>query len=123
MGDTAGLRLLERARHLVEHAWCRGADARNADGVAVEPWDEDAVSWSLLGALVAVLEREAAESGEMPLTELAAALSALAELIDSDSLTAWNDRPLRKQADVVHVLDRAAAGYDHAWARTHASPN
>jgi hypothetical protein len=123
MANVGGLRLLEGARHLVEHAWCRGADARDSNGVAVDPWEDEAVSWSLLGALVAVLERDATERGEMPLSELAAALYALAEVIDTDSLTAWNDRPRRTQTDVVYVLDRAAAGYEHAWAQTHGSPN
>lgn len=70
------------------------------------------MSWSLLGALVAVLESEAAVRGELPLDELAAALYALAALVETDSLVAWNDVPGRTQADVVRALDGAAAGYE-----------
>lgn len=115
MEHWQGLLLLQNARELVAASWCRGADARDDNGDPVEPWDERAVSWSLLGALVAVLEREAAERGEMPLEQLAAVLYVLAESIDSDSLVAWNDDPQRTQASVVAVLERAASTYSAPW--------
>jgi hypothetical protein len=81
------------------------------------------MSWSLLGAIVAVLEREALESGEMPLEELAAALYALADVIEADSLVAWNDDPRRSQTEVLSVLDRAAAAYEAPWAQVNLSLN
>ena len=109
MEDSPAERLLRRARRRVAQSWCRGADARNADGVAVEPWDERAVSWSLLGGLVATVEDVATETGELPLEHLAMALYALAELIDCDSLAAWNDAPRRTQESVLAVFDQAAA--------------
>jgi hypothetical protein len=109
---SAGLRLLEEARKLVAQAWCRGTEARDDADAQVNPWDERATSWSLLGAIVAVLEREAACDRELPLAQLAAALCAIARLIDSDSLVEWNDRPQQTQASVVAVLDRAVDGYD-----------
>lgn len=109
---SRGLRLLEGARELVSTGWCRGADARDSAGVELDPWQDDAVSWSLLGALVAVLEREAARSGEIPIADLGAALYALADLIDTDSLVAWNDDARRSQPDVIRVLDAAAAAYE-----------
>jgi hypothetical protein len=124
MTDSRGLRLLREARRLVAESWCRGADARNAGGGPVEPWDEAAVSWSLLGAIVAVLERQASEEqGEVPLGELATALYAIAELVDTDSLKAWNDDPRRTQGIVVSVLDRAAANYEAARPEVHVSFN
>lgn len=92
-------------------SWCTGADARDAGGSEVAPWDEKAASWSLLGAMVAVLEDEASLAGELPLDELVAALYALAALIDTDSLVAWNDDPRQTQANVIAVLDRAVAAY------------
>src|SRR5262249_6313613 len=56
-GMTAtGLQLLREARALVAEAWCRGAEARDAAGSKVSPWDDRAASWSVLGAIVAVLE-------------------------------------------------------------------
>jgi hypothetical protein len=111
MTDSRGLALLRGARRLVADSWCRGADARDAAGSEVDPWDENAASWSLLGAVVAVLEEEASLMGELPLAEVAAALYALAGLIETDSLVEWNDDPRQTQANVLAVLDRAAARY------------
>jgi hypothetical protein len=112
-----GLRLLLAARGLVARGWCRGADARNAAGAEVDPWDPAAVSWSLLGAIVAVLEWEAQDRGEMPIEDLAAALYALADLIDTNSLVDWNDDPARTQDNVTGVLSAAAERYS-PWPRT-----
>jgi hypothetical protein len=109
MMESSGRRLLEGARELVAEAWCSGTDALDANGLEVEPWDEKAASWSLLGAVVAVLERDASVSGELPLAELGAALFALADLIQTESLADWNDDPCQTQAHVVAVLDQAAA--------------
>ena len=106
-----GLRLLQETRKLVARGWCQGSDARDSQGASVQPWDGQAASWSLLGALVAAVEHEAEVSGEMPLEELAAVLSPFADLVDVDSLAAWNDDPGRSQAEVVSVLDRAARMY------------
>jgi hypothetical protein len=110
--EADGRRLLEEARRLVATSWASGAEARDANGYGVDPWEEQAVSWSLLGAIVAALEREASRNRELPLAELAAALSALARVIDADSLVEWNDRPHQTQGNVVATLERAAAGYD-----------
>jgi hypothetical protein len=109
--ESRGRRLLQDARKLVAESWCHGADARDVNGCAVDPWDDEAASWSLLGAVVAVLEREASFVGELPLVELGAALYALADLIETDSLVDWNDDPRQTQAEVVAVLDQAAASY------------
>jgi len=111
MTDSRGLQLLQDARRLVAKSWCHGADARDAQGAEVEPWDDDAASWSLLGAMVAVLERDASRGGELPLAALGSALYALADLIETDSLADWNDDPRQTQDNVVAVLDRAAAAY------------
>jgi hypothetical protein len=109
--NSSGRKLLQDARSLVAESWCHGADARDANGREVEPWDEQTASWSLLGAIVAVMEREASFGGELPLSELGAALYALADLIDSDSLVEWNDDPRQTQDNVVAVLDLAVAAY------------
>ena len=123
MDNRPERRLLRAARQLVGRSWCRGADARDGEGRAVNPWDEDAESWSLLGGIVAALEHEAARGKEMPLEDLAAALAALAELIHTDSLVAWNDDPARTQADVVAVLERAEAACESPAARFSISVN
>jgi hypothetical protein len=114
-----GLRLLEETRNLVAQAWCQGSDARDRDGAAVAAWDEQAVSWSLL----AVVERDAAAQGEIPLEQLAAVLYPLSDLVDTDSLAAWNDDPRRSQAEVVGVLDRAAEMYAATWENLELSKN
>ena len=114
--ESRGQQLLQDARKLVAESWCHGADARDANGFEVDPWDDDAASWSLLGAVVAVLEREASLSGELPLDELGAALYALADLIETDSLVDWNDDQGQTQAKVVAVLDQAAAAYEDSCA-------
>ena len=115
MGGSAGLRLLEAVRLLLASGWSRGADARDRDGHPVHPWDGAAESWSVLGALVAVLEREAVTNGELPLEEVAAALYAIADVIHVDSLELWNDAVAESQADVVHTVDRAIGTYGDAY--------
>jgi hypothetical protein len=109
MMESQGRRFLEAARELVAESWCSGADARDADGFEVEPWDDAAASWSLLGAMIAVLERDASQAEELPLAALGSALFALAELIRTDSLADWNDDPRQTQGSVVALLDQAAA--------------
>ncbi len=102
--------LLLRARDLVAAGWTQAADARAADGREVDPWADDAVAWSLLGAVVAALEEQQADAGgELPLGELAVALHALAGFVDDDSLTGWNDAPRRAQGEVEAALTAAAA--------------
>jgi hypothetical protein len=116
MMESRARRLLEDARELDAKSWCHGVDALDVDGFEVDPWDDEAASWSLLGALVAVLEREASGGGELPLADLAAALYVLADLIETDSLVDWNDDPQQTQGNVVAVLDQAAAACNDDWA-------
>jgi hypothetical protein len=101
--------LLLRARELVVAGWAQAADACAADGRAVEPWADDAVAWSLLGAVVAALEEQQERAGgELPLGELAVGLHALAGFVDDDSLSGWNDAPGRTCAEVEAALAAAA---------------
>jgi hypothetical protein len=109
--ERRGFRLLIAAGGLIERGWCSGADARDRFGHEVEPWDERAASWSLLGAIVAVLEDEAKERGELPIEELAAALYALSAVIETDSLSDWNDEPHRDHGEVLDALSTAAEQY------------
>lgn len=67
--------------------------------------------WSILGALVAVLEREAATKGEMPLEQVATALYAMADVIQVESLEQWNDHLAGSQEGVLHMLDEAIGAY------------
>ena len=106
--DQGAVELLHGACELVRSGWSQHADARSAEGVPVQPWQKSAVAWSLLGALVATLEQRSDHGRDLPLDHLAAALNELAKLIDDDSLTDWNDEPLRTQAEVINTLGAAA---------------
>ena len=111
--DPSGQKLLAEAARFVEQGWSQFGDARSTSGSLVKPWSDEAVSWSLLGALIATVERRAASNGEaVTLIDLAAACSLLGDVIDSDSLDAWNDKPGRRQADVIGAL-MAASEVDH----------
>ena len=112
---SRGLRLLRNARELVSTGWCQGADARDPEGNAVDPWSEHAVEWSILGAIVRVLEVEAEEQGEVPLDELASALYAIADLIEVDSLSDWNDAAHRTQTEVIATIRAAEAVFEPPW--------
>ena len=71
-------------------------------------------SWSLLGALVAAVDLPPDPEPAF-LGPLRRALSALAEVIDEASLSAWNDAPGRTQAEVLQILEaaqRVCAGWD-----------
>jgi hypothetical protein len=115
---SLGLKLLTDTREVVASGWCQGTDARDDDGAAVEPWDDNATCWSLLGAIVSVLEHEARTQGEVPLDELAAALYALAAVLETDSLVDWNDAPGRMQDEVLTVLAAAEREYEPPWPET-----
>jgi hypothetical protein len=124
MESTGGRRLLRNAGKLVAASWTQNADARAADGSALDPWDSDAVSWSLLGALVASYERFLTlEDETVVLSGLAVACLLLAEVIDSHSLADWNDLPERTQAHVLAAIDTAARCVLHPPAESRYSSN
>jgi hypothetical protein len=112
---SRGLRLLRNARELILAGWCQGADARDRDGNAVDPWNEHAVQWSILGAIVRLLEHEAEEYGEVPLDELASALYAIADSIEVDSLADWNDAAQRTQTEVIETMRAAETVFEPPW--------
>jgi hypothetical protein len=108
VGDAPQAALLRDARDLIARSWTGHAEARDRSGTAVDPLDPAAASWSLLGALVAAHDKQAASNEQEAFAALVRACTALAELVDNDSLQAWNDAPERDQADVLSVLDTAA---------------
>lgn len=107
--------LLASAALLIEHGWSQGADARDSAGVPTEPWNDDARSWSLLGALVAVLERASATVGEaLALQVLTRACVFLATTVDATSLAEWNDDPARTKTDISTAIAHAIHAADAA---------
>ena len=100
--------LLARAAAYVRQGWCQGNDARDSAGRPVRPWDQAAAHWSLLGALIAVIDGpRAIADANLPPAPLAVAMAALADLIDDASLSGWNDAPSRNQLEVAAVLETA----------------
>jgi hypothetical protein len=106
---AAGHRLLEDALALVCGGWTQCADARARDGTSVAAWSPLAASWSLLGALVAAYSSRAADDEERALAALIEACRRLAQVLDTYDLDAWNNAPVRTQADVADALERALA--------------
>jgi hypothetical protein len=104
--------VLRGAHELLSSGWCQGADARDARGQAVEPWNDRATEWSLLGALVAQTEPARLESGELTVGALRRAVGALAEVLTAESLSEWNDDPDRDAADVADIVMRAISHLD-----------
>ena len=104
------VRLLRTAQELLGRGWTQGADARDRDGIPVPGWSERAVCWSLLGALVAVLEAQSEATGDdAAISDLARACALLAETLDVGSLETWNDEPGRTQSEVIEAVRRAAS--------------
>jgi hypothetical protein len=116
MTHAAGL--LRRARELIGSGWTQGADARAADGTPLDPWSDEAASWSLLGALVAALEEAEAHDQALSLTDLALALDVLAGFVDDDSLARWNDAPGQTLPQVESALAAAATEAERSPSRT-----
>lgn len=99
------LATLKRARELLARpgAWTQNVWARNAAGKAVN-WDNPtACRFSLAGAI-----RRAAGDDLGAFTGAAIALAALT----GKGISAWNDRPGRRQIDAIRVLDRAIEGLE-----------
>jgi hypothetical protein len=94
---------LRAVRARLDQGWSQGVDARDAAGVAVPLGDENARSWSVLGAFAL-----AAANGT-PTDRIAPALRALADVTQADSLVDWNDYPHRKQQEVLDAFDSAIA--------------
>jgi hypothetical protein len=102
-----GQDVLRETARLVEIGWCKGADARDGAGLAVRPHDRAAVAWSLLGALALV-----SDMPDVGLAALTDALGGIASVIRDPSLSAWNDRPDRTQAQMLLMLEHARRSID-----------
>jgi hypothetical protein len=93
--------LFRKARELVRRGWCRGYASTDADGRPSHwPGAGEPTHFSLVGAV-----RTAGEGG------IAAehALRTLRRLTQHHNLVAWNDHPIRTQAAVLELLDKAIA--------------
>lgn len=97
--------MLTEAYEFVLSGWCQGAHAADECGRPIEPASAFARRWSALGALErawrrspepAGLAQEAFESARLALTAAV-----------NDVPQAWNDRPSRRQSEVLDALAEA----------------
>jgi hypothetical protein len=93
-------------RELVAQGWSQGADARDIDQQPVHPWSSEARSWSVLGAIIC---GDSTHQGRVPIDRLAEATVLLADAVDTPSLSKWNDKPGRTQAEALAAFDAALA--------------
>jgi hypothetical protein len=105
-GPMLPSKALERARDLIATGWCQGCEARDEEGLAVDPADPRAAAWSLLGALRAVT---AAAENRRVLEQVGTSTLALAIAGRAGELRAWNDDARRGHDDVLAAYDAAIA--------------
>jgi len=109
--NVTAKQILFGARELVHEGWCQGVDARDARGQRCAPWNRDARTWSVLGALVASEgdEPDVRAHSSASVAELGHAVALLAEAAGTRTLQAWNDEPARTRDEVLAAFDRALA--------------
>jgi hypothetical protein len=103
---TGATPALIRARGFVERGWCRGAEARDADGNSVRPRDDRAIAWCAYGALVKAV---------VPPSMMCAGIGdghpvyrRFVDAIDGENIGDFNDRQETVQP-VLAAFDRAIA--------------
>lgn len=97
-----------------ERRWTRGAHAKDADGIAVDPCAPEACAWCLEGAVLAAVPRL---TNRDPLATYASA-SAIHAMVQEvrrikrnsnvQSVYDWNDDRFTRHADVLSVARKAA---------------
>lgn len=90
--------LLEKVKYTVKKGWCREADARDADGVAVPYASPKAVAFCLMAAFDKVNADTQSD---------AIALGYLRKVIKTHAVACWNDEEGRIKGDVIKALDEA----------------
>jgi hypothetical protein len=99
---TVAERWLADAYGLIESGWCQGAPARDAAGRPIEPESNFAVAWSAPGALLRLWRRGEVDV-QLGLFAFQRANLALAATV-GEGVGAWNDRPGRRQVDVLEAI-------------------
>jgi hypothetical protein len=94
--------ILGEAARLVARGWSRRGLAEDRHGRKVEPWSEDAVAWSPLGALTRIWYESRGEA----FTGFEAAYWSLAAATGG-RLEEWNAARWRTQWHVVNAFERA----------------
>ena len=92
--------LSPRPSRLIETGWCKHDYARDQNGQPCNPHAEQAVQWSLMGAICR------ARATGWDLQGLVAKLQSQPEFVGKPSLDQWNNRGQRKQQQVIDVLKK-----------------
>jgi hypothetical protein len=98
---------LIKAKSLIEHGWCQGTGARNAQGGMANPTNHDATSWCMLGALDAVTAT-APRSNNYRRKLYLQAHDMIYKVLGGD-IADFNDEPTRLPSEVLAVFDKAIA--------------
>lgn len=95
-----------RARISDRSEWCKGAEARNAQGASVDPRSPAAVRWCATGALA----REGEYDPAFP-AAVAAIAWAIADFLPAGRVfvSAYNDDDRTTHEDILALYDRAIA--------------
>jgi hypothetical protein len=80
----------------IRKGWCQGASAKDDLGIVVSPGSPHAASWCLLGSVIAAYQEDM-HHREQLVTKLANKMLGVIP-------TRWNDMPVRKQVEVVALL-------------------
>lgn len=100
--------ILREARRLIEAGWCQGARARDEAGHAVDPGSPAAVRFDPLGAIErAVLNLFRGESRYLAQNFYKGFYALAGEYHTHAAITAWNNAPARRKADVLDFIDYA----------------
>jgi hypothetical protein len=102
--ELAALKILDAAV-LIERGWLQRLYAQDALGRCVNPDEDTAVSFCIIGALSRVNDRPYRDYHEFP--GIGAVAAATGNAIP-EGISGWNDAPERTQAEVVAALHRAA---------------
>lgn len=90
--------LLEKVRYTIKKGWCKGADARDVDGIAVPVTHSKAVTFCLMAAFDKVNADPQSD---------AIALGYLRKVIKTHAVAGWNDAEERIKTQVLDALESA----------------
>lgn len=107
--DKQALALLDAVRDVLSNPdrWCKEAAGKDADGDCVDPRDDTALRWCVLGALRKVHRAPLCDDVSKR------ALAALRGVIDvadgANGIARWNDAEDTTHAELLRVLDASIA--------------
>ncbi len=102
--------IIERAINRIEAGWCKGVAAQDENEIILEPWDERACQWCLMGSIGVNDEFVADEENATVVIDMV-----VHELNDRygddeyfvseiEDVIRWNDKEHRVKGDVISVL-------------------